>query len=1539
LTVSGTAAKLYVDGGTAVTATTGKSTYNLGTGAAYIGSDSGTGEFFQGRLDNVAIYSTALSATRVGVHYTSGQSTAGGYSPTPMTASAAMPGGTVPSPGGYTATAMTATADMPAGFVTRTAIVSVTQDDDEFDSGGSGSGSATTVSLGVGGSPYQRAYFDLPAPTLAAGETLISATLVLTSTFNTGTKTIEIARVTGTWDEATLTNANKPTATVVGSQSVTFTANTAFSIDVTNVLSTTNYGVRLSATSGSGGNATVASTENATSAYRPYIEYLIQPAPITPGGFTAQPMTADTAMPTVTWGIGKDAAAAPMTATADMPSPIVSGVRHVAVTAERMDSYADMMGGEWSSPLSVGANPFTAEADMYQGAASTQTHGVIYTASAIEATASWIKPALVNDEPITVAEEDDRYFQRVFALAPSVWQRLNDKGGTAVDRMGRYNGIYHGVQVGKFTGPDERHSVHFTNGSYVEQIEPSATNVDEAWIQDGSAAATALEFSFKTNKANAFLMAGADSTQTSRGVVSAYAARELFLVNGKLTFRSRIFAGTPDQIEKEFTGLRNLADDEWHHVVVKSGVYSRGEWGVELWIDGTFEMRRFNTNGFVGFPDFIGFRPNIIDGSELETLPLSQGFVGDMTEVVFYNHNNLPSHDIARNYYAFMGWIPVEAPSLDASATMTEGYGHGNQKKALYLYWTGQDEVFGGLPGKVNQPLSESVSFDPDPSLVNAATYSGNLYANSEGPEETGEYFGFKVFTKSITRDKTNNTSYRDPITDDPSLINLEHDVDLRDFDIIMFKDWPDEGYETDYYEANFPGQKERLLEQLRDANDKGTGLFVTNPRLAVDLGIIDRVEFVPSLRESRVALGQGNATGLYDYGSAVKFPWDIVGSDGLNGGTFAQGIGKEQTTTPAFLANKAYFYYDNNRNNKFRVRALVEGLTTLPSYMVEDAVFHVDFDQYGWQGVAFKYLHRESGLEIGDEYIFNGAPEVDGRFLGSTDLRYMRPNGTWATPPGHVKAGTVVTTFAANHWNGTSQTINPYADYATTIVVESGTVLNGRATGGRIFVNFTETPSKGLGVPVQVLPGSQDALDNPFGFETGPTDDDTIQAFPSTGNAEQNQWVTDALAACTFPLQALKPLIAKGRWGRNYIPIVWVDLDPGLVKDSQTTMGKFHPDMGTIEIDEASIRRVVETMPGEYGSSFENLVKVVILHEIAHAIDFIYLKPYQRANIWNVFHEDWNLYHNTHGGVIDDPANYRIPPDTVIDPAIQQIVTRFEYWFGGSQYFNRVGEAFANAFVVAYSEGLYVNAMQYDPHPAFPFIGPKIRAAIETGIQAYIFDAEQVASEWPVSYPPETNAQRKWEYSWTRTSLAQYSETISTRPISIVLPDGTKQTVRVGVYGNYENLPLATARSSQLFPLIYKPRLEMTARGIYWLADEQKPAEGDVVIRTAAMTASAETKQPAVVAQHNAGIYSPAMKAVGNMPKVAEDADGAVEVLTLSMDASASFTGNGRVVSASPMTAVIEVLENFTTVRASGEQVVLTLHGYDITLFLKEES
>lgn len=1524
LTVSGTAATLYVDGVSRATATTSKSTYSMGTGAAYIGAASGTSEFFKGAMDEVAVYNTALSSTRIAAHYTAGNPVNVSYTASAMTGNGAMPTAiAIPvSPKTVSATVMTATASMPNS--TEFTLITQGPGDDYSYSNASGTITADTTSLVIDSDNDSVMPFG-PLPT---GVVIDTATLKMFGDAGS----MSIYPILAPW-------TGKPTSRgsyTLGTPINVTQASGSTTHNISALVSQgTVYGFLLTTT---GGSMVFASGSNGTPANQPVLTFKYH-SQIDNVVVTANAMTADATMPTAAVQIIP--VLSPMTATASMPSATVIAQHDGGFIAEAMSADATMPGGQFSYSVAPTTTAMTASAASPAATAST-TVGVVVNAGAMTGTAKWVPPSSVNGISIDQNENEDPYYNRVTALAPKYWWRFQDGGSVVRDTVtgateGTPSGVYKGGAIAnQATAPEGRKAVHFPLGGSIEQNEPFGSNTDETtFIGTNSVVRTVLEFSIKTNKANQFVMAGADQTVGANGVASNAGATELFVQNGKLGYRTYQYGtnagnGT-NVVTKEFVGFKTVADNEWHHITIRSGIKSgvRDEYGVEIWVDGKMDVRRYFTQSWIGMPDYIGNRPATFDSAVLPALPLSQNYEGDLAELVWYADTTHSEDDITRNYYAFFGYRPIDAPAMEASAAMTDAKGKGNQKKALYLYWTGQDEVFGGMPGKEGQRVEESISFDPMPELQNASTYTGSLYPGGEPlGEQTGEFFGYKVFTKSITRDKVNNTAYRDPVTDEQSLVNLSADVDLSEYDVIMFKDWPDEGYEIDWYEANYPGQRERLLQQLRDANEDGVALYVTNPRLAIDLGIIDRVEFVGPLTEHKVNAAQGRAAGLYDYGSALKFPWDIVGTDGLTGNPFATGIGVPANTDPSFLASKAYFYHDNNRNNKFRVRAIVNGLTDLPSYMLEDAVFHVDADQYGWEGAAYKYLHRENGLQIGDEYIFQGSPTLDPRWMDSIELRYLRTNGTWATPPGHVKAGLVVTTFGSTQYVNGQKTTNPYQDYATTIVLEQGTILNGRSTGGRIFVNFSETPSEGLDLPVQVLPGSPDDVENTLGV---PVDDFVLDAgvpvFQSSGaTLDQVSIINEVMERTTFPFNNLQNKINQ-RYGRLYIPIVFDDIDPG--EGGFPKLALFDEKTGVITVDQAAIadKAIVS------GQNVRDLTMASILRQMGRMIDKIYLQPYQRVNIWNVFHSDWNVFHN------DNTAPYMLAQNFPLDKTTEDIKNGEGWTAPQPQFYTKnIGEAFGQAFVQAYSD-IPIDTTMFANHPAPESIGPLIRAAIEVGQGAYLFQQGQVGTNWPVGYNPETPEQMQWEYSWTRTSLSVTAAALKTRTVKVTMPDGSIQEIEQGsTIKTRQNIPLSMVRSNQLFPVISKPRLEMTARGIYWLADAPRVAAGDAVVRATPMEANATAPSANTIAERSTVVVAQAMIGNAMMPESAQAKSGNASYIATPMTAEGRFSqGNERTVVVTPMTAT-GIMPAASTRSAGEEAITLRLpRPAKITLKIKE--
>ena len=206
-------------------------------------------------------------------------------------------------------------------------------------------------------------------------------------------------------------------------------------------------------------------------------------------------------------------------------------------------------------------------------------------------------------------------------------------------------------------------------------------------------------------------------------------------------------------------------------------------------------------------------------------------------------------------------------------------------------------------------------------------------------------------------------------------------------------------------------------------------------------------------------------------------------------------------------------------------------------------------------------------------------------------------------------------------------------------------------------------------------------------------------------------------------------------------------------------------------------------------------------------------------------------------------------------------------------------------------------------------------------------------SARWPNNYLPDTAAQRNWDLSTTRTAVNNSSINGKVVEVTVVMPDGSLATTKSVGDG------LMASTSTLLFGRAYVPKWDMTRRGIWWVARSEKPQEGEKRVAGQPMTATAAMPQPTVTAQRDGGYVAQPMNALAEMRKVAEDATGDVDIRTLPLTASVEFTGFSRVISAQPMTASATLVENFDMVHASGEQVVLYLHGVDDTLFIKEEA
>lgn len=546
-----------------------------------------------------------------------------------------------------------------------------------------------------------------------------------------------------------------------------------------------------------------------------------------------------------------------------------------------------------------------------------------------------------------------------------------------------------------------------------------------------------FELSIKTTKSDQIIAYG----RTSSFLYNSGFATTLGLSDGKLFLKSTSAGGpAPLSHYKETTpgntmiGNKRIDDGQWHHIVVQ---YGWTDSRIQFWIDGDLDIQRIRGQRIDG-PSFLGFNSqNATYASDFQTSAWS-----------YDSHRFLLDHEIDDHRYKYIKYQPILAEPMIASATSGDHLGAGNRARALMLYWWPTDTTQGATLERKN----DASDFDKTLSTVD--------YIKS-GPQE---YYGWDIFPVDITGryvselvkpeaygGKENiavgsgpfansgerytrsaeylyNTegSFKDPVTDARRYIDVVNDIDLRKFDAIFFRNFPEDSFEKDeytstqsvdsYFGSKEAGLYEDFLKSLRAAVDTGISLYITNYTLALDLGIVDRVETVPDMDD------------LSGRDSDPYSPTLVLGAE----------------NRPIQYAAQ---WYDSNKNNRLRVVNELEGFTTEPSFIYKDYAYYRNDDQLQFGGPDYpyyKYEYRPDGLRVGDEFIIANDKRGSGRDF-------------YAVPFANVKAGTIITAFANNVRRRLDLIENPYKNYATTIVVQPGDVLKGTQCGGKIVVNFTE--------------------------------------------------------------------------------------------------------------------------------------------------------------------------------------------------------------------------------------------------------------------------------------------------------------------------------------------------------------------------------------------------------------------------------------------------------------------------------------------------
>lgn len=258
-------------------------------------------------------------------------------------------------------------------------------------------------------------------------------------------------------------------------------------------------------------------------------------------------------------------------------------------------------------------------------------------------------------------------------------------------------------------------------------------------------------------------------------------------------------------------------------------------------------------------------------------------------------------------------------------------------------------------------------------------------------------------------------------------LINLEEDININNYDVVVFMNYPETNEELFKHFPNDPEalvikQYKNFVQSIKNVAANGASVYVSSPRLATDLGIVKGFTEVPQLLQES------------DSASASLSPFE--------------------------LGEPAERYFDTHRNNKYKVATTLTGLTNKETYLLTDFINFTPESEYDFDQYHAKYSYRQFGLQEGNEFIIPGTALR--KVTEKDDLPGYKQNqiGTkslMAVEPQNILAGTVITQLANTYYNNSTVTNNPYDDYATTIVVHNGQLLGGTPITGKIFVNCIE--------------------------------------------------------------------------------------------------------------------------------------------------------------------------------------------------------------------------------------------------------------------------------------------------------------------------------------------------------------------------------------------------------------------------------------------------------------------------------------------------
>jgi hypothetical protein len=770
--------------------------------------------------------------------------------------------------------------------------------------------------------------------------------------------------------------------------------------------------------------------------------------------------------------------ASAVTAFATMVHPAISAIRNVNYGTGALTAIALFQLPFWSHDSGLSSSTLLASAFMPDPSidiaglvrANAKTANALMVNPAVSTTKNAsIRPQSLNasafaplpPQYFTVA--DDLWYQRLVAI-----DQKDTVGNSSIVFFNTSNNFYVPSDPIPGSGWTATAAINGVtnplpaiNGGYFDAQNRKAVNFRNIGITTGApGSAGDRDFTFevmiKTTKSNQVLFVGENEN------IYNFQRTGIILRDGKLalTYSKDRSAGSVSANDQDlaFTGFKNIADGEWHHLIIQNrqtGIDGSAP-RIQFWIDGQLDIQRYGNEMYV--INRVGYNSSELNSYSDFTL---SAFGLGLSAMVEENEINL-------NYLAAINVVPVKAGVATATATATPNTkGRGNRGRALMLYfWPTQNYTTGiykspviGPPTGLNVVGNNYHTYDqggygsdPD-TFYQLTTYLNqgasafydwdiwpvpvtNLFAGDQWVGESHPILKDGIF--KIGTDK--GDVYVDAVTDNERYLNLMTDLkDLSQFDMICFRNYPDQSLEQDKYGVNAKGVVDEyfnlldknlfadFLKSLREAVDTGISLLITNPQLAVDMGFIDTYHEVSDLTDS------GNE-GLSDPYVPVKI------NDPLNTGTPQLSI--DYPTSLTGSGNDSYL--DAYRNNYHEVVNTLTDLTDDAAFIWTDEIkYRADQSEFGELDRWWSHVEYNDGLQVGDKFLISTTPTYSQTYF--------------ATPLDAVRAGKVITKFADTYRFGLVERVNPYRNYATSIAVEPGTVVAGKQIGAKVFISFTD--------------------------------------------------------------------------------------------------------------------------------------------------------------------------------------------------------------------------------------------------------------------------------------------------------------------------------------------------------------------------------------------------------------------------------------------------------------------------------------------------